>query len=111
MLGASGLARLDEFIPGKPGSGHRQGACAAFVYLVDPFQFFRPSRGVPNFYSVVEFQIPGVARHYPYDAVVTGIKWVAADPKAFEVPASYKALDMSSLNVQQPQSGGAIPPN
>jgi hypothetical protein len=45
------------------------------------------------------------------DAVVTGIKWVAADPKAFEVPAGYKALDMSSLNVQQPQSGGAIPPN
>jgi hypothetical protein len=36
---------------------------------------------------------------------------VPADPKAFEVPASYKALDMSSLNVQQPQSGGAIPPN
>ena len=45
------------------------------------------------------------------DAIVTGIKWVPADPKAFEVPASYKALDMSSLNVQQPQSGGSIPPN
>lgn len=44
------------------------------------------------------------------DAIVTGIKWVTADPKAFEVPAGYKALDMSSLNVQQPQSGGAIPP-
>jgi hypothetical protein len=44
------------------------------------------------------------------DAIVTGIKWVPADPKAFEVPAGYKALDMSSLNVQQPQSGGAIPP-
>lgn len=47
------------------------GLCAAFVYLVDPFQLFRPSR-TPNFYSVVEFQIPGVARHCPYNAVVTG---------------------------------------
>ena len=43
------------------------------------------------------------------DAIVTGIKWVAADPKAFEVPPTYKALDMSSLNPQG-QSGGAIPP-
>lgn len=43
------------------------------------------------------------------DAIVTGIKWVAADPNAFEVPAGYKPLDMTGLNVQ-PQSGGAIPP-
>src|SRR5947209_620483 len=42
------------------------------------------------------------------DAIVTGIKWVAADPKAFEVPANYKALDMSTLNAQPP--GVAIPP-
>ena len=43
------------------------------------------------------------------DAIVTGLKWVAADPNAFEVPANYKPLDMSGLNVQ-PQQGGAIPP-
>jgi len=43
------------------------------------------------------------------DAIVTGIKWITADPSAFEVPANYKPLDMSGLNVQ-PQSGGTIPP-
>lgn len=45
---------------------------ALFVYLVDPFQVFRRSRGTPNLYGVAQFQIPGIARHYPYDAVVTG---------------------------------------
>lgn len=48
------------------------GASAAFVYLVDPFQVLRPSRGTPDFYAAAQFQIPGIARHYPYDAVVTG---------------------------------------
>jgi hypothetical protein len=42
------------------------------VYLVDPFQVFRPSRGTPHRDGVPQFQIPGIARHYPYDAVVTG---------------------------------------
>lgn len=45
---------------------------AGFVYLVDPFQVFRPSAGAPNFYTAVEYQIPGIARHYPFDAVVIG---------------------------------------
>ena len=47
-------------------------ATAGFVYLVDPFQVLRRSSGSPNFYAVEQFQIPGIARHYPYDAVVTG---------------------------------------
>jgi hypothetical protein len=47
-------------------------ASAAFVYVADPFQVLRPSRGTPDFYGVAQFQIPGIARHYPYDAVVTG---------------------------------------
>lgn len=47
-------------------------ASAVFVYAVDPFQVFRPARGAPDFYGVAQFQIPGIARHYPYDAVVTG---------------------------------------
>lgn len=42
------------------------------------------------------------------DAVVTGIKWVDADPKAFEVPASYTPLELPGLNGQPPS--GAIPP-
>ncbi|HJQ11949.1 MAG TPA: hypothetical protein VJ840_13050 [Gemmatimonadaceae bacterium] len=36
------------------------------------------------------------------DALVTGVQWVAADPKVFEVPASYKPLDMTGLNTQPP---------
>jgi hypothetical protein len=48
------------------------GATALFVYLIDPFQVFRPARGTPNFYGVAEFQIPGIARHYRFDAVVIG---------------------------------------
>ena len=47
-------------------------ASAAFVYLRDPFQVLRRSSGTPNFYGVAQFQIPGIARHYPYDAVVAG---------------------------------------
>ncbi len=47
-------------------------ASAAFVYTADPLQVFRRSPGVPNMYEAAEYQIPGVARHYAYDAVVTG---------------------------------------
>lgn len=47
-------------------------ASAAFVYTADPLQVFRRSSGAPNMYEAVEYQIPGIARHYPYDAVVTG---------------------------------------
>ncbi len=36
------------------------------------------------------------------DALVTGIQWVNADPKVFEVPAGYKPLDMTGLNTQPP---------
>ena len=43
------------------------------------------------------------------DAVVTGIKWVDADPKVFNVPANYTPLQMPGLNGPAP-SGGAIPP-
>jgi hypothetical protein len=48
------------------------GTTAAFVYLRDPFQLLRPASGTANLYDVAEFQIPGVARQYPYDAVVAG---------------------------------------
>ncbi len=47
-------------------------SCAALIFLLDPFQVLRPARGTANLYDVVEFQIPGLARFYPYDAVVTG---------------------------------------
>lgn len=47
-------------------------ASAAFVYVRDPFQVLRRSGGTPDFYGVAQFQIPGIARHYPYDAVVVG---------------------------------------
>jgi hypothetical protein len=43
------------------------------------------------------------------DAVVTGIKWVDADPKAFNVPANYTPVQLPGLN-GPPPAGGAIPP-
>ena len=42
------------------------------------------------------------------DAIVTAIKWVDADPKAFEIPASYTPLELPGLNGQP--ASGAIPP-
>jgi hypothetical protein len=42
------------------------------------------------------------------DAVVTGVRWVDADPKAFEIPASYTPLELPALNGQPPN--GATPP-
>jgi hypothetical protein len=45
---------------------------AAIVFVLDPFQVLRRSRGTPNLYGVVEYQVPGLARFYPYDAVVMG---------------------------------------
>ncbi|HJP87151.1 MAG TPA: hypothetical protein VJ852_14265 [Gemmatimonadaceae bacterium] len=41
------------------------------------------------------------------DAIVTAIKWVDADPKAFEVPASYTPLELPGLNGPP---AGATPP-
>jgi hypothetical protein len=39
---------------------------------------------------------------------VTNLQWVNSDPKAFEVPASYKPVQLPGLAA--PGSGGAIPP-
>jgi len=47
-------------------------AAATTIFVLDPFQVLRPARGTPNLYGVPEFQIPGLARFYPYDAVVIG---------------------------------------
>ena len=48
------------------------GTTAAFVGATDPFQVLRRARGTPNFYTVAEYQIPGIARHYPHEAVAVG---------------------------------------
>jgi hypothetical protein len=47
-------------------------SCAALIFVLDPFQVLRAARGTANLYGVIEFQIPGLARFYPYDAVVLG---------------------------------------
>jgi hypothetical protein len=41
-------------------------------------------------------------------AEVTSIKWVDADPKAFEIPSTYTAVQLPTIGGAQ---GGAIPPN
>ena len=41
-------------------------------------------------------------------AEVTAIQWVASDPKAFEIPATYKAAPMPGMGAQE---GSSIPPN
>jgi len=41
-------------------------------------------------------------------AEVTGLQWVNADPKAFDIPANYKQVPLPGL--AGPGGGGAIPP-
>jgi len=41
-------------------------------------------------------------------AEVTGLQWVSADPKAYDIPANYKQVQLPGL--AGPASGGAIPP-
>ena len=41
-------------------------------------------------------------------AEVTGLQWVNADPKAFDIPANYKQVPLPGL--AGPAGGGAIPP-
>lgn len=43
------------------------------------------------------------------DALVTAIKWVDADPRAFEIPSTYTPMTLPGLT-GPPPSGGAIPP-
>jgi len=40
-------------------------------------------------------------------AEVTAVQWVDADPKAFEVPSTYTAVQLPGMGAS---SGGAIPP-
>ena len=50
----------------------------------------------------------GQTRVTTSSAEVTGLQWVNSDPKAFEVPASYKQVQLPGL--AGPGAGGAIPP-
>jgi len=50
----------------------------------------------------------GQTRVTTSSAEVTNLQWVNSDPKAFEVPASYKPVQLPGL--AGPGSGGAIPP-
>jgi hypothetical protein len=59
--------------------------------------------------SSATMTVSGQTRVTKTDAVVTAIKWIDADPKTFEVPASYTPLQLPGLN-GPPPSGGAIPP-
>jgi hypothetical protein len=43
------------------------------------------------------------------EAEVTALKWVDADPKVFEIPSTYTALQLPGMAGSQ-DSGGAIPP-
>ncbi|MGH7605382.1 MAG: hypothetical protein ACRENK_15470 [Gemmatimonadaceae bacterium] len=52
---------------------------------------------------------PGQTRITNSVAEVTSVKWIAADPKAFEIPASYSAVQLPGLG-GAPSDGGAIPP-
>jgi len=49
----------------------------------------------------------GQTRVTTSSAEVTALKWVNADPKAFEVPSTYKQVQLPSMTGA---SGGAIPP-
>jgi hypothetical protein len=67
-------------------------------------------KGVPlraSSSSTMEAQ--GQTRVTNSQAEVTGIKWIDADPKVFEIPTTYTALQLPGLGGSQ-DSGGAIPP-
>jgi hypothetical protein len=67
-------------------------------------------KGVPlraSSSSTMEAQ--GQTRVTKSEAQVTAIKWVDADPKVFEIPSTYTALQLPGLSGSQ-DSGGAIPP-
>jgi len=48
------------------------GVTAAFIYVQDPLQVLRPSRGAENLYLVPEYQVAGIVRQHDYDAIVLG---------------------------------------
>ena len=50
----------------------------------------------------------GQTRVTTSSAEVTSLRWVNTDPKAFDIPASYKQVQLPGL--AGPGSGGAIPP-
>jgi hypothetical protein len=67
-------------------------------------------KGVPlraSSSSTMEAQ--GQTRVTRSEAQVTAVKWVDADPKVFEIPSTYTALQLPGLSGSQ-DSGGAIPP-
>ncbi len=50
----------------------------------------------------------GQTRVTDSQAEVTSVKWVDVDPKAFEIPSTYTAVQLPTIGGAQ---GGAIPPN
>ena len=71
-------------------------ATAVFVYLRDPFQVFRRASGTANLYDVAEFQVPGLARQYPYDAVVAGTSTSNNfRPEDLEAALGWKAVNFA----------------
>jgi hypothetical protein len=67
-------------------------------------------KGVPlraSSSSTMEAQ--GQTRVTKSEAEVTGITWIDADPKAFEIPTTYTALQLPGMAGSQ-GDGGAIPP-
>ena len=60
------------------------GACAAFVWWVDPFQQYRlASHYPPRFYTLHHRYInPGLAKHQSYDTVVSGSSIMESTPNS-----------------------------
>jgi hypothetical protein len=67
-------------------------------------------KGVPlRATSSSTMEAQGQTRVTKSEAEVTGLKWVDADPKVFEIPSTYTALQLPGL-AGSPDGGGAIPP-
>lgn len=67
-------------------------------------------KGVPlRATSSSTMEAQGETRVTKSEAEVTGLKWVDADPKVFEIPSTYTALQLPGLPGSQ-DGGGAIPP-
>ncbi|MBQ2991703.1 MAG: hypothetical protein IJD60_10525 [Clostridia bacterium] len=50
-------------------------ACALAVFFIDPFELYRESSVLP-LYNHQSYSIPGIAKHYDYNAVVLGTSMV-----------------------------------
>jgi hypothetical protein len=67
----------------------------ALNWLVDPLQYYRKASYPPEFCLQARYQNPGLARNYPYDAVIIG----SSVSLGFDAPRVHDELGWNVLNL------------